>query len=375
MAGPGPHRGRAADALAAQVSHDSPAGALLTVQRLAGNKATGKLLRDPRTKSDADDVALYFAKLTGDEPVTPDALADWVHRNLAKGERWLEEQIRGSHEFTGSVNARRYWANYLRENLEVLLAISAAHLAAATERTRKQIEAERRQDAQVLVEAFSKKTHAGDYARLNGHFHAVYDPKAGTLIVTVPVQFEFVDSDIRRVNVTNAGKPDQKVEFVSEHVTWGGDESETWKKKLIARVEPFWSRHVLECTRPGWESLRARVIVRVDEVPLKEPRPDVYPFQIKVHRGDTPSGTEYVTKGHAEFAYAAVDPDPAIGGAIVALHEFGHLLGLDDEYNRGGDSSGIMFTMTGKVLVEYGDVFRSALSQISGINEWNLRLN
>ena len=42
-----------------------------------------------------------------------------------------------------------------------------------------------------------------------------------------------------------------------------------------------------------------------------------------------------MTKGHAEFAYAAVDPDPAIGGAIVALHEFGrHLLGLDDEYNR-----------------------------------------
>jgi hypothetical protein len=129
---------------------------------------------------------------------------------------------------------------------------------------------------------------------------------------------------------------------------------------------------VLECTKLGWESLRARVIVKVDEIPQNEPRPDVYPFQVKVYRGDTPSGTEYVAKGRAEFAYRGVDPGPS--GEIVALHEFGHLLGLDDEYDRGGNSSGIMFTMTGKVLVEYGEVFRSALSRISVIDEWNLRL-
>ncbi len=336
------------------------------------------MLRDASTKPVANNTALYFVKLRGDEPVTLDALADWVHRNLALGKKWLEDQLLGSHAFEGSVNARRYWADYVRENFDVLLAISAEHLAAAAEQTRKQIEAERRQDAQVLVEAFSEKTYEGDYAQLNGHFHAVYDPRAGTLTVTVPVQFEFVDSDRRTVKVTNAGKPDQKVEFVSDHLTWGGDstgqlESETWKKKLIARVETFWSRHVLDCTRLGWESLRARVIVRVDEVPLKEPRPGVDPFQIKVYRGDTPSGTEYVTKGRAEFAYLDVDPSPT--GAIVARHEFGHLLGLDDEYNKGGNPSGIMFTMTGKVLVEYGEVFRSALSQISGINEWNLRLD
>jgi hypothetical protein len=125
------------------------AHALLAFQHLAGNRAVGKLLRDARTKPVANDRALYFVKLRGDEPVTPEALADWVHRHVAQGKTGLEEQLLGSHEFTGSVDARRYWANYLRENFELLREISAEHLAATAERTRTQIDAERRRDAPV----------------------------------------------------------------------------------------------------------------------------------------------------------------------------------------------------------------------------------
>jgi hypothetical protein len=318
----------------------------------------------------------------------------------------------GSQEFTGSVAGRRYWANYLRENLEVLLAISAEHLKTAHERAQKQVEAERRADAQILVDAFSKKTYEGDYRFGVGFFHAVYDPSVGTLTVTVPVRFDFKDSDSRSVKVTNAGKPDQKVEFVTEHLNWGSDntgrwESEVWKEKFIGLVQPFWSRHVLACSRPGWESLRARVVVRVDDVPLNEPRPGIIePRLVNVYRGDTPSGTEFVTKGSAELSYADVDP-MFPGLHPVAVHEFGHMLGFDDEYAREGfpayalhsdlvqdefgygvprlDSSRTdvfkdsimssgMGLKSGNVLVEHGVLFLAALRQISGIREWKLRL-
>lgn len=123
------------------------------------------------------------------------------------------------------------------------------------------------------------------------------------------------------------------------------------------------------------------------------------PFRHRA-QGDTPSGTEFVTKGRAEFGFTDVQT-MVTGDHPVAVHEFGHLLGFDDEYEAPGkpgyaghselvraefgygvprlDSKrqdpfkdSIMFRHGGAVLVEHGVIFLDALRSITGVQEWKL---
>ena len=94
------------------------------------------------------------------------------------------------------------------------------------------------------------------------------------------------------------------------------------------------------------------------------------------------------------LTYEAVE-----SGNGVATHEFGHMLGLDDEYEEQGKPKearhsewvkeefgygvsrppseaqfreSIMFATAGKVLPEHGVAFLQAMKRITQVEEWHL---
>jgi hypothetical protein len=386
-----------------------PASAVLRLQQTVGNAVVVRLLRDFRGTMTTPDTELRL----GGKRVTVDILADWVHRTLGPriDQSVLRARILSSHDFEGSDEAKRYWATYLDDHFSGLQLRAEERIGEARERGRKQIEAEReaerREAAAKEVEAFKKKTYEGDYALGFGFFYADYDPRKGTLTVSVPVRFEFHDSDENRVEIIDPTSAHPQMKPIHEPKSWGADKSsgrserEVWRETFIRLAEGFWSHHLLSCTRPGWENVWARVVVKVDDAG-NEPRAGHEPFKLDVYRGDTPSGSEYVTKGRAELGFTDVQT-MVTGDHPVAVHEFGHLLGFDDEYEapdkpgyaghselvRGEFGYGvprldskredrfkdsIMFRHGGEVLVEHGVIFLDALRNITGVHEWKLSM-
>lgn len=119
--------------------------------------------------------------------------------------------------------------------------------------------------------------------------------------------------------------------------------------------------------------MSAQVIVKVDEV---GDRPgSLFPIKVKVYRGETLSGTEPVRKGSAELGYTDVTPWKP-GTHPWVLHEFGHMLGFDDEYQwANGNPASVMFrAQTGDVLVEHGQLFADTLKAISGVGDWQISM-
>ena len=213
-----------------------------------------------------------------------------------------------------------------------------------------------------------------------------------------------MDSDVetdQMVGDPRGNKPVERV-TVKETKRWSGAEIQDWRDKFINTVQTTWShektKHEIYCHRPEWEGLRARVIVKVD-VMGKEIPARLEPFRVKVFRGEIPPGPCYgkgecVRKAEAMFTYETVE-----NGGKVAAHEFGHMLGLGDEYEEQGKPKearhsewvkeefgygvsrppsdarfreSIMLEETGKVLPEHGVAFLQAMKRITQVEEWHL---
>jgi hypothetical protein len=144
------------------------------------------------------------------------------------------------------------------------------------------------------------------------------------------------------------------------------------------------------------EHLKADVIVKVDDVGKDIPAGKQL-FKIKVYRGDfAPGKGSRVSSGFVVLAYMDIQDD-------TASHEFGHMLGLGDEYELPGESAeaahsqlverefgypvprmpagredqfreSIMYSSEqGKVLPEHGVIFLEAMRKITRIPYWSLK--
>src|SRR5687767_7707675 len=91
-----------------------------------------------------------------------------------------------------------------------------------------------------------------------GNFDALYEPKAGTLTITVKCHFKFRDGKAS----------DWEDEELEEGDTpkWSERAKAAWKAEFMRRVSAHWSdKFTFHCTRDWWEDLRAVVKVRFVE--------------------------------------------------------------------------------------------------------------
>jgi hypothetical protein len=315
----------------------------------------------------------------------------------------------------GSVNTR--WTVTVPADLSAASASAlldprfANRIAAETKKKDQaaRLAAEQRIGREQLPE-FTSRTYQGNLSMGEvGLFHAEYDPMQGTLTISVPIQFNFKDSDSEKIRIEGDPRGTKPVTLVNEkeYKRWNDKEIENWRTKFIKVVQETWSsehtQHTIYCHKPGWEILQAKVVVKVDQIGATT---SGRYFEATVYRGDAPEGScgqgqpammECVRKGFATFAYNDV-----AGDMNVAAHEFGHMLGLGDEYDNpskpGAQAahSGMVFqefgygvprldstrkdqfresimSSGGKVLPEHGVVFLEAMRRITGIDEWHLR--
>jgi hypothetical protein len=334
-------------------------------------------------------------------PVTEDALAAWLARE-GLDKKLARSRLLSSNEFTGSQEAREYWAKYVQDHYDDLREYQLSKENAANIEAQKRVENEQRQFNREELANFKGRTYE-NYLRLGefGYFRAEYDPSKETLTISVPIDFSFLDSDVETNQMVGDPRGTKPVELVSvkETKSWSGAEIKDWQDKFIKTVETTWSsKHTIYCHRPEWEGLKASVIVKVD-VMGKEIPARLEPFRAKVFRGDIPPGPCYgkgecVRKAEAMFTYKTVE-----NGGKVAAHEFGHMLGLGDEYEEPGKPKkashsdwvkaefgyevsrppsesrlreSIMLAETGKVLPEHGVAFLEAMRRITKVEEWHL---
>ena len=336
--------------------------------------------------------------------MTEDALAAWLAQE-GLDKKLARSRLLSSNEFTGSQEAREYWAKYVQDHYDDLREYQLSKENAAKIEAQKRVENEQRQFNREELANFKGRTYE-NYLRLGefGYFRAEYAPSKETLTISVPIDFSFLDSDVETTQIVGdpyGNKPNEAV-TAKETKRWSGAEIKDWRDKFIKTVETTWSskqtKHEIYCHMPEWESLKARVIVKVD-VMGKEIPARLEPFRAKVFRGDIPPGPCYgkgecVRKAEAIFTYETVK-----NGGKVAAHEFGHMLGLGDEYEEPGKPKkashsdwvkaefgyevsrppseaqfreSIMFASTGKVLPEHGVAFLEAMRRITKVEEWHL---
>jgi len=168
-----------------------------------------------------------------------------------------------------------------------------------------------------------------------GMFDAAYT--AGALTITVRCAFTFED-----------GKVADYAGATAADVTWDQASQDAWKQKWLAQCTSTWSgNHTFHCQEDWWEDLSAAVTVNFVEsnnsphynmTILKIPTGEFN--RSSVSSGD-PGGIFGIGRspGHGNFDSEDLTPTPKPGGTQVgAVHEAGHMLGLDDEYGAGTPS-------------------------------------
>ena len=336
------------------------------------------------------------------ELVHPLNFVDWMAMNAQAGfdKEQLEERILKSPEFIGSAKIRQDWAGILHRFIS-----QEAFMKLGESEEAKEFRA-RSYEKPVRIE--------------HGLVHAKYSPEQETLTVSVPIQLDFVDSFSEKTRFEGDPRGDKPVKLITEKVEerWSGTEKEDYRREFIALVQDTWSsaktQHTIYCHKPGWTALKAQVIVKVQEIG-NITRGSGY-YAVKVYRGESPEGKcgpgspagrecVYGTgQPRAVLTYSDIRPSPYLeGGASIAAHEFGHMLGLGDEYEHGRESDPeeashsylvrgefgyevpkldfatrrdrfreSIMSGGGKVLPEHGVIFLKMMTEITGVGEWHL---
>lgn len=248
------------------------------------------------------------------------------------------------------------------------------------------------QDAKKELKAFKAKTHTAknfqSTTRL-GMFDATYKPAKGILEVVCKCQFNFI-------NATAAEFPKAK----PEELTWTDEkEKNQWKKNFLSTASSAWSTEnpIFYCQKDWWESLTAKVVTKfkaVDADPhfvlniKKIPKKEFVTSKVKRPKVK-PDGT--FTPGVGTFDTEDLEKVNKPGGKQVpAVHEAGHMLGLDDEYETGSKKApshsklaksefghGVARGADGRIMSGGSDIqpehsvtFLAALKEATGMDEW-----
>jgi hypothetical protein len=216
-----------------------------------------------------------------------------------------------------------------------------------------------------------------------GMFDATYFASTGTLDIVCKCSFNFIDGSATEFPTAAAAD-----------LTWSDAAKEDWKRRYLATVSSSWSggNHTFHCQNDWWESLQASTSVRFIEVDSGEH------FGIDVTK--IPSGAFRqssvgaprlggLISGHGDFDSEDLTPTNKPGGTQVgAVHEAGHMLGLDDEYGTGTPSHSDLVEkefghavtrgadgriMSGgmDILPEHGVTFLEALKDATDMDEWS----
>ncbi len=221
-----------------------------------------------------------------------------------------------------------------------------------TERT-----AIQRKTPQEKVKEFQSKTYSKENfspSTGSGLFDVSLNPKNGRLEVKVNVAFSFVDGNVTKFTG-----------LTGQSHLWSDTEKAKWKKDFITLIEGRWggNYHFINSSLPG---MNIYVDVEVEEVATD------WHYQLNVTK--IPKGSfkgssiaHYVdSSGNAlkqkNKHYGTLDSEDlnwADKGATEkqkgAIHEFGHMIGLGDEYNDGTpgiDHAAMVQSALGKVLTE-----------------------
>ncbi len=216
-----------------------------------------------------------------------------------------------------------------------------------------------------------------------GLFDAEYDGARQELVVTVRCAFRFTAGNSEDFPAADPGA-----------LTWDDDSKSEWRKGFIDLIGARWSgTHAFRCTGAGLESLRAAVRVQVVEADRD------WHFRLDVKRipkgqwtgssVTTHPGSKLETN-HADLDSEDMTPTPKGGseGQLGAVHEFGHMIGLGDEYGSGtkiahralvkdalgteiskGTSDDVM-SCANRVGKQHDVTFLEALKKATGVDEW-----
>jgi hypothetical protein len=163
-----------------------------------------------------------------------------------------------------------------------------------------------------------------------GLFDLSFDPATSVAKVTVRVNYDFQSGDAKDYE---DAKPAE--------LTWTDDAKTKWKADFQKTVTEAWGgKFNFACKKTGFESVHASVAVEVVEVDKD------WHFQLRVAR--IPKGgfrgssiSTYLGSSKRGINYGTLDSEDLTGTKkrssmktkqVGAVHEFGHMLGLDDEY-------------------------------------------
>jgi len=274
--------------------------------------------------------------------------------------------------------------------------------AARTSEIQLQPEASPEVAAPDTVEAFKNTVHAKE--RFNspstkmGLFDVSYDPRTARMTVTVKLAFQF----ITRATDDPSGPSETSAE-------WTEASKGKWERDFVRLVEGRWGgKHKFRCTQPGYEEIKAFVDVEVQSVKsdwhyqlsvTKIPEGAFQRSHVKSKRGNTSLNRNTSRLDSEDLAWRdkhGGSRDDAADGVEHsqemqkgAVHEFGHMLGLDDEYSAGAAGikhSSLVKSALGADIAEstsddimaYGNsiekqhyvVFWEALRAVTEIDEW-----
>lgn len=224
-----------------------------------------------------------------------------------------------------------------------------------------------------------------------GLFDVEYNPWTSELEIKVKLKFSFVNGSAAEFPAASAAD-----------LTWTRAASQRYKRDFMRTVSRHWSsRHTFYCTRDWWENLEANVVVRAVEVSRNEHYAvTVHKIPVggfKVSSVTPPTVVGGVPHGVAEFDSEDLKYVNKPGNARqrAAVHEFGHMLGLGDEYPTAANPNAVVAhsalvraefghrqrrrhgrrIMAGgeRIDPEHGVTFLEALKRATGISDWSHR--
>ena len=249
------------------------------------------------------------------------------------------------------------------------------------------------QDSVEELREFSSNSHSAENFQSStrlGLFDATYLPMMGMLLIDLRCQFNFVD-----------GSAAEFPSAAPEALTWADDAKDAWKARFLSTVSAAWTAgdFIFHSQKDWWESLVAQVLVNVYE---SESNPHFVLSITKIPPGEFrgSSVTSPVVlpfwgatgPGTGDFDSEDLETVAKSGGMQTpAVHEAGHMLGLDDEYLASGPEppshsdlvesefgQGVAKGSDGRIMSggddiqpEHGVTFLEALKEATGMEEWS----